>query len=100
MTEAVWIVDARSLRVVAVNEAASALSGREPQALLGVGVTALAATPEDLAFWTDAHAGLDDRLLSDSLLRRADGRVVPVTRRISPVEHNGRRCFEVAMEQR
>lgn len=98
--EAVWIVDAHTLRVVAVNDAALRLSGFRRDALVGHGVTALAATPEDLAFWADAHAGGDACLLSDSLMRCADGGVRPVTRRIGPVEIDGRRAFSVSMTPR
>lgn len=100
MTAAVWIVDAQTLRIVEVNAAALTLSGLPRDALVGHGVTALAATPEDLAFWADADAGLDDRLLSDSLLRRADGSIVPVTRHVCPIEHGGRRAFRVELRQR
>jgi PAS domain S-box-containing protein len=98
--EAVWIVDARTLRVVAVNEDALRLSGFRREALIGHGVTALAATPEDLAFWADAHAGGENRLLSDSLMRCADGSVRPVARRIEPIDFDGLRAFSVSMTPR
>ena len=83
-----------------VNDAAIDMSGLPREALVGRGVTALATTPEEPAFWADAHAGLEDRLLSDSLLERADGSVRPMTRRISALEREGRRVFVVAMRGR
>lgn len=98
--EAVWIVDAETLRIVEVNDAAAAMIGMTHDEMIGRGVTSLAATPEDLAFWADAHAGLDDRLLSDSLLVRADGEVLKVTRRISALQLKQRRVFVVAIRER
>ncbi|MEY4563687.1 MAG: hypothetical protein RLZZ618_2964, partial [Pseudomonadota bacterium] len=49
------------------------------------GVAELSATPEDLAFWDDVAAGWTESILSESLVCRFDGRVVPVTRRVSRV---------------
>ncbi len=98
--DAVWIVDAETLRIVEVNEAAAAMIGMSHDELIGRGVTSLAATPEELAFWADAHAGLDDRLLSDGLLRRADGEVLKVTRRVSALQLKMRRVFVMALRER
>ncbi len=85
LLDAVWLVDARSLRIVAANLPAGQLFGVEPASLLGRGVAELSVTPEDLAFWDDVAAGVSEAILSDSLVRRVDGRVVPVTRRVSRV---------------
>jgi PAS domain S-box-containing protein len=100
LLEAVWIIDARSLRVLEVNEPAVALLGMPRKAMLGHGVTSLVATPEDLAFWNEAHAGTESRILSDSLVRRPDGSVVPVVRRVEPVTFGGQPAFLVAMADR
>lgn len=101
LLDAIWIVDAKDLRVLQVNEAAVRLSRLPRAALLGRGVTSLVATPEDLAFWADAHAGRDDRLWSESLVRCGEGEVVPVTRRVSAIEdEGGRRVYVVAMQER
>ena len=83
MLEAVWLVDAIDLRIVAANHAAEALLGVPAGSLFGRNVAELIATPEDLAFWEDAAAGLSDRILSESLVTGADGRTVPVERRVS-----------------
>ncbi len=83
MLEAVWMVDPLDLRVVAANQAAHALLGVSDGALLGRPAIELAATPEDMVFWEDVAAGLSDRILSDSLVSRADGSLVQVERRVS-----------------
>ncbi|MEY4562270.1 MAG: hypothetical protein RLZZ618_1547, partial [Pseudomonadota bacterium] len=75
LIDAVWLVDAKSLRIVAANGPAGLLFGVEPVALLGRGVAELSATPEDLAFWDDVAAGWTESILSESLVCRFDGRV-------------------------
>lgn len=83
MLEAVWMVDPVDLRVVAANQAAHELLGVSQGSLVGKAAIELAATPEDMLFWEDVAAGLSDRILSDSLVCRADGTTVPVERRVS-----------------
>jgi diguanylate cyclase (GGDEF)-like protein/PAS domain S-box-containing protein len=85
MLEAVWIVDALELRILAVNRAASKMLGIPAQNLVGKPVVELAATPEDVYFWEDVAAGLTDQIHSDTLVRRADGVTLPVERRVSRV---------------
>lgn len=85
MLEAVWLVDPIDLRVIAANTAAEALLGVPAGALGGRHAVELVDTPEDLAFWEDAAAGLGDRILSETLITRGDGSTVPVERRISRV---------------
>ena len=85
MLEAVWIVDPIELRIVGANRAAEALLGVAPGGLKGRAVIELAATPEDLFFWEDVAAGVSDRILSETLLRRDDGTTVQVERRVSRV---------------
>ena len=89
MLDAVWLVDAVTLRVVAVNRAAGALLQRPTEELLGLAVTDLMVAQEDLFFWADATRGLAQNVTSETLVRRADGSVAPVTRRISRVEAGG-----------
>jgi len=83
MLDAVWLVDARALRVVAANAAAGALMGVEPQRLCGCDVIELSATPEDLFFWGEVAAGQAERIESQTFMRRFDGGIVAVTRRVS-----------------
>ena len=88
MLDAVWLVDVQALRIVAVNAAAGVLMGRPGEALLGLEVIELAATPQDLCFWGEVAGGLSQAIESDTLVCRADGSVLPVTRRVSRVECN------------
>jgi diguanylate cyclase (GGDEF)-like protein/PAS domain S-box-containing protein len=85
MLEAVWIVDALDLRILAVNRAASELLGKPAADLVGLPVVELAATPEDVYFWEDVAAGLTDQIHSETLLLRADGTTRPVERRVSHI---------------
>lgn len=85
MLEAVWIVDALELRLLAVNRTASEMLGIPAKELIGKPVVELAATPEDVYFWEDVAAGLSDQIHSDTLVRRADGTTLPVERRVSRV---------------
>ena len=88
LPDATWIVDAHSRRVVADNAAARTLLGRRGASLVGLRVDTLIATPEDLAFWDEAHAGPCPPLQSDTTLQSADGRTLHVTRSIRPL-HDG-----------
>jgi diguanylate cyclase (GGDEF)-like protein/PAS domain S-box-containing protein len=85
MLEAVWIVDAIELRILAANRVAGKLLGIPPAELIGRPVVDLAATPQDICFWEDVAAGLSDQILSETLLLRADGSTVSVERRVSRV---------------
>ena len=85
LLEAVWLVDAGSLRIRAANAAAGELFGVEAASLCGRGATDLCATPEDLVFWSEASSGLVDQIVSDTLVRDFSGRLLPVTRRVSRI---------------
>ena len=101
MLHAVWLVDARALRIVAVNRAAGVLLGRPGEELLGMEVIELAATPEDLCFWGEVAGGLTQVIDSETLVCRADGSVAPVTRRVSRVEgDDGTAFYVVALHDR
>ncbi|HEY9066130.1 MAG TPA: EAL domain-containing protein [Burkholderiaceae bacterium] len=87
MLHAAWLVRAAPVpRIVAVNGAAAALARVQPSALAGHAVLDLLASPEDDAFWREAaDAAGHERALeieSDTLLRRLDGSIVPVRRRV------------------
>ncbi len=85
MIEAVWIVDAIDLRIIAVNRNAAQMLDTLPSAMTGMPVVELAATPEDVYFWEDVAEGLSDHILSETLLVRPDGSTIPVERRVSRV---------------
>ncbi|NEV64368.1 sensor domain-containing protein [Thiorhodococcus minor] len=85
LIEAVWLVDAAERRILAVNQAAEVLLASSRERLVGRPVLDLASTPEDLFFWEDVAAGRADPLLSETLLRRDDGALVSVMRRVSAI---------------
>ena len=104
MLHAVWLVDARELRIVAVNQAAGALMGRPADELLGKEVIALVATPEDLCFWGEVAAGLTDAIDSETFVYRTDGTMLPVLRRVSRISsmegEDGAAMYVVALHDR
>ena len=101
LPEAVWLVDADTLRVRLANAAASRLLGIDPHALRGLAVGELCATPEDLCFWSEVADGTSERIVSDTQLRRADGSVLPVTRSVCRVaQPGGADCYVVSVHDR
>ncbi len=89
MLDAVWLVDAGTLRVVAANHAAGELMAMTPGELVGKDVLELAATPEDLCFWGEVSQGLVDQIESATLVMSADGATKAVMRRVSRVQGAG-----------
>ena len=87
--EAVWWVHPVSLRIVWVNKAANPLMGVPEPELVGRPVIDLMPSPEDMYFWEDVAAGLAYSVHSDTLLRCADGSVIPVERKVSRVVPEG-----------
>lgn len=85
MIEAVCLVDAKTLRIVAANQVLARLVGQERNAFVGKPVIELTSAPEDVFFWEDVAAGLADSILSNSLLRCCDGVAIPVERKVSRV---------------
>ncbi|MDB5818317.1 MAG: diguanylate cyclase [Rhizobacter sp.] len=102
LLDAVWLVEARTMRIVVANSAACSLFGASPTQLVGRPASELAATPEDQCFWDDAAAGLSNGILSDTLIRRFDGRVVPIARRVTRLDQDDSMgaVFVVAMHDR
>ena len=100
LPEPAWLVDSASLRIATVNRAAERLLGLERASLLGRGARSLAATPEDLAFWDQVADGGDPRIHSDTLVLRADGLPVPVTRHVTPLADGTLRWLLVTLHDR
>ena len=117
MLHAVWLVEAKGLCIVGANRAAGVLLGVPSNDLLGKPVLELAATPEELCFWSnladsatrdatedathDAADDATDNIESQTLVRRFDGTTVPVTRRVSRVElAAGKAIYVVALHDR
>ena len=85
LADAAWLVDLHTATVVAANVAAHQLFMRAPQGLLGEPAAGLAASPEDLVWWTEAAAGELAPLHSDTVVATPDGRALHVSRSIRPV---------------
>jgi diguanylate cyclase (GGDEF)-like protein/PAS domain S-box-containing protein len=100
MLDAVWLVDVRTLAIVAANRAAGDLMAVDPHELVGHTMLELAATPEDQCFWGDAADGRADQIESDTLIARRDGSVVPVTRRACRVGTGDAAVFVVTLHDR
>jgi diguanylate cyclase (GGDEF)-like protein/PAS domain S-box-containing protein len=83
--DAIWLVDPKTLHIVAVNPAATALVGLEASEMLGMSAIALAASPEDMYFWEDVAAGLVHSIHSNTVVRGADGDAIPVERKVTRV---------------
>ena len=83
--DAAWIVDARTLTLAGINRAALELLSLGEADARALGATALVSTPEDVAFWDDVKAGHAGRLESQAAALAADGRLLHVTRRITPL---------------
>ena len=96
LIDAVWLVDGSDQRLLAVNRAAEELLGQGRASLVGRSMSELACTPEDLFFWEDVAAGRGDTLLSETLLRRQDGTLVTVLRRVGRVSCPDGRCLYLA----
>ncbi len=100
MLDAVWLVDAATLRIAATNQAATDLLGMAAVDLVGRDVRELAATPEDLCFWNEVAEGLTDAIESDTWIATTHGSVRPVTRRVRPLRRDGNACLVVVMHDR
>ncbi len=89
LIEAVWVVDPRTRRILTVNTAAARLLGVERGALVGSAVQDWIADPQDHVYWQEWQAGIEQTLESEATVRRADGELVRVQRRVSPVTPEG-----------
>lgn len=99
--EAVWLVDAVDLRILAVNRAAEDLIGLPRAELVGRPVVDFASTSQDLFFWEDVAAGRSRAIRSETLLKRGSGDIRQVERRVSLVQiEQGAAVYMVAMVDR
>lgn len=89
LLESVLIVDGLDLKVLAVNRTACTLLGLEAEAVVGHPVLDFAASPEDVFFWEEVAAGLVNEIFSETVLRRDDGTLLTVDRRVSRVKVDG-----------
>ncbi|ROR02713.1 bifunctional diguanylate cyclase/phosphodiesterase [Delftia acidovorans] len=85
LQEALWLIDARTLKVLRANAASESVTGYEADAALGLPVQVLAATPQQQAFWSDPfnwQAGA--QFIAE--VRRADGQLAPVEMRVRALD--------------
>ena len=85
LPDAVWLVDPADLRVLAANAAAGRLLAVPAASLRGRSMAEMSSTPQDLCFWTEVAAGLSEGIVSETLMTRADGGVLPVMRSVCRV---------------
>ncbi|MFN8769005.1 MAG: EAL domain-containing protein [Lysobacteraceae bacterium] len=83
--EAVLLVDPLDLRITAANRAAEQLIGVPRADLVGRAIVDFASTSQDLFFWEDVAAGREKEIRSDTFLRRPDGAIRQVERRVAPL---------------
>jgi diguanylate cyclase (GGDEF)-like protein/PAS domain S-box-containing protein len=83
--DAIWLVEPKTLRIVAANVEAAKLVGMEVAEMVGLSAISLAASPEDMYFWEDVAAGLVHSIHSNAMVRGADGDAIPVERKVSRV---------------
>ncbi|MBL8354997.1 MAG: EAL domain-containing protein [Delftia acidovorans] len=85
LQEALWLIDARTLKVLRANAASESVTGYEADAAPGLPVQVLAATPQQQAFWSDPfnwQAGA--QFIAE--VRRADGQLAPVEMRVRALD--------------
>jgi PAS domain S-box-containing protein len=85
LLDAAWLVDPGSLHILAANAAAAALLGMDVQALCRADALELAATPEDVIFWESGIDDVADSADAQTFVSRADGKLVPVLRRVTRI---------------
>jgi diguanylate cyclase (GGDEF)-like protein/PAS domain S-box-containing protein len=102
LLEAVWLVDAQTLCIEAMNSAACALMGGvDPVLVVGQSVTHWAVSPEDMVFWGGLGSVETANLWSESLIRRLDDSTISVERRVNRVTlSDGSHHYLVAMQDR
>lgn len=89
LLEAVLVVDPASECIVAVNAAAVRLAGSEREAMVGSRIRDWLPEPQDVIYWDEWRAGIVQTLESQTSLRRADGTLLRVQRRLSPLQPEG-----------
>lgn len=85
LQEAVWVVDASARHIVFANPSAAKLLGVPLEQVQGAAVEQFASTPQDQLFWSDTRQVVADGIESMTVVLRADGELVPVLRRVTPL---------------
>ena len=90
LSEAAFLVECLSRRVVDVNRSAERLLGRTRSAILGMDKRDLFATPEEEPSFCSIAAAAKGRPLEEAALLTQDGREIPVQVSVTPVGLYGR----------
>ena len=83
LLEAVWLVDEQTLCIRFANRAAQRLTAYDREAMLGMPVQALAATPQDLCLWEDPSQWNGSQTLTQVQCR--GGTLRPVEQRVERI---------------
>jgi diguanylate cyclase (GGDEF)-like protein/PAS domain S-box-containing protein len=99
LIEAVWVVDPQTLRILTVNSAAARMLGVARETMVGTPIQDWIADPQDEVYWQEWQRGVVQTLESESWVRRSDGSMLQVQRRITPVKpHDGDLLVLLAMQ--
>jgi diguanylate cyclase (GGDEF)-like protein len=85
MIEGVCLVEPLTLRIISANQTLARLVALNVSQIIGKSVIDLTCTPEDMYFWEDVAAGLEDSILSETLLQCSDGNAIQVERKVSRI---------------
>ena len=85
LLDAALLIEPQSLRVLAANAQAAALLGIDVPSLCRSDALALAATPQDVAFWEAARGGVMEAADVQTVLSGSDGKLLPVLRRVTRI---------------
>lgn len=83
MLEAVCLVEPATLQILQVNHACEILYGKSAAKIVGQSIKEWIDTPEDVFFWDGVAQGHHDNIESETLLRRANGELRYVLRKVS-----------------
>ncbi|MBV8619618.1 MAG: EAL domain-containing protein [Curvibacter sp.] len=102
LLEGALLVSEGAGRILAANAEACRLLGEvAASSLVGQPVTDWMASPEDMVFWSSQDPAADAGLWSQSVVRRPDGQLLPVERRVGRVcLGQGQAVFLVALLDR
>ncbi|RYF07908.1 MAG: bifunctional diguanylate cyclase/phosphodiesterase [Comamonadaceae bacterium] len=95
-----WLVCPDTLQVVYCNRAASLLVDRPANAMVGMPVQHLAATPEDQYFWSQPAVDIRAGIHSDTRLLTGSGQLLSVERRVTAVQWQDRSLLLLTMLSR
>ena len=86
LVQALWLVDVSNLQILHSNDAAVRLTGRSQEAMRGLAVQELAATPEDLLFWSQPVSAIAAGVYSFThVWNEQTAQLIAVDRQVQPL---------------